>query len=76
MWSTGYSAHRSCEPASTASGSFGSVGSGNGGVGWVVGWTRCWVLRERAQARVTSGSRDQDHAPFVGGVVLVGPVVF
>lgn len=67
MWSTGYSAHRSCEPASTASQTREGVGgSGNGGVGRVVGWTRCWVLRERAQARVTSGSRDQDHIPLSG----------
>ena len=63
MWSTGYSAHRSCEPASTASVAFGLRGSGNDGVGWVVGWTRCWVLRKRALPG-DLGLRDQSpHHP-------------
>src|SRR5690606_2612362 len=43
-------AHCACEPASTAPGV--SWGSGKGGVGRVVGWARCWVLRKRARAWV------------------------
>jgi hypothetical protein len=56
MWSTGYSAHRLREPASTAWRV--TFGSGNDGVGWVGGWTRCWVLRKRALS-VDLGLRDQ-----------------
>ena len=41
----------------------GSRGVGTVSSGRLGGWTRCWVLRERARARVTSGLRDQDHIP-------------
>ena len=51
---------------------------GVGRVGSVrrVGWTRCWVLRERALGPGCLWIAGPDAVSPGGGVVLVGPVVF
>src|SRR5690606_3803748 len=67
LWSTGYSAHCACEPASTAPGV--SWGSGKGGVGRVVGWARCWVLRKRARAWVPLDCGTKSPSSWLGGGV-------
>ena len=67
MWSTGYSAHRLCEPASTAPLFLGTAGSGNGELRAAGGLDTLLGPEETGVSPVASdcGTRDRITVPVV-----------